>query len=152
MILSGWHDWVNSIDSENAKKVNEIEGFRKMVDEIEGFPKKINNTSGWLIGLIESFELFLWVDWVGSYVLSNMLNWLIYASYTDSWWLNQYIFTYSVIAWIDLAWVVYKSKFSTHLSERDSLNSAVRSTRLAQTQHFKYFGFTTLLRGQSTSR
>ena len=66
----------------------------KKVNEIKSFSKKVNNILTWLIDLIESFELF-WdlIESVHTYLVT-WLNWLIYSSYTDSRWLNQYIFTF----------------------------------------------------------
>ena len=44
----------------------------------------------WLIGLIESFESFLWLEAIHV----TRLKWLVYSSYTDWWWLNEFIFTF----------------------------------------------------------
>ena len=52
--------------------------FQKKVNEIEGLPKQCQHRYilSWSIDLIQSLELFLWVDWVGSYVLSNMIEFI----------------------------------------------------------------------------
>ena len=67
-----------------------IRNIPKNVNEIKAFPKKVNASQKRsaklnvfqkkasiyieLIDFIESFESFLWLDWVDSYVLSNMIE------------------------------------------------------------------------------
>ena len=111
---------IESIDFERLVRLNQFNWFKKMlkrsmkskvlqkVNKIEGFAKNVNNILSSLLDLIESFELFLWVFlWVPTNMtelvhmyLVTWLNWLIYSIYTDSWWLNQYIFTFC-LDWID---------------------------------------------------
>ena len=76
LTLSDWCDWINSFDSKkNAKKFNEIEDLLKKVNEMGDFLEKGQQYNE-LIDLIESFEIFLWVDWVCSHVLSSMMEWI----------------------------------------------------------------------------
>ena len=50
----------------------------------------------WLNHLVHSFDL---IESINMYFVT-WLNWLVYSSYTDSLWLNQYIFTF-YHDWID---------------------------------------------------
>ena len=64
-----------------------------------------------LIDLIESFESFLWRDWVDSYALSSMIEFIgIFKFYRFMWAESIHFHILPATAeLIDLAWVVYKS-------------------------------------------
>ena len=91
---------LNLFYSKIIKKVNKIEGFQK--NQLNRRFSREMSTKYWLDWLIwlhhlsyscellESVHMFL-VTW---------LNWLIYSSCTDSWWSNQYLFTFCH-DWID---------------------------------------------------
>ena len=53
----------------------------------------------WLIRLKHLSQSFDLIESIHMYLVT-WLNWLIYSSYTDSWWLNQYIFTFCH-DWVD---------------------------------------------------
>ena len=152
MILSDWYDLVNSIDSKNAKKVNEIEGVRKMVDKIEGFPKNITRHRAYWLPWLNHLSYFCeLIESVHMYLVTYWTDWFIQVVTIHGDWINTFLY----FPWLPgLIWhELYTSLDMRRIpSARDSLNSAARRTRLAQTQHCKYFGFTTLLRGQSTCR
>ena len=59
----------------------------------------------WWLELIESFESSLWLDWVNSYVLSNMIGILKLYRFM----VTESIHFHFGTTELNLAWVVYKS-------------------------------------------
>ena len=76
-----------------------VKRFSKTCQPNRRFPEKGHHWSS-SINLSESFELFLWVDWVGSYKLSNVTKLIVIFKLYHSLWSNQYIFT-CCHDWID---------------------------------------------------
>ena len=89
LTLSDWYGWINSTASRNEGQRNRR--FYEKGQHIYWVDWLI-----WLNHLSYSCELIESVDMS----LVTWLNWLTYSSYTDSWWLNQYIFTF-YHDWID---------------------------------------------------
>ena len=60
----------------SQKRSTKLNVFQKNVNEIEveDFPKRATYILSWLIDLTRSYESFPWLDWVGSYVLSNIIE------------------------------------------------------------------------------
>ena len=81
------------------KKVNKMKLFPKNVNEIEYFPKTSAYRMSWLIGLNHLSHSFDLIESIHMYLVT-WLNWLVYSSYTDSWWLEQFIVTF-YHDWVD---------------------------------------------------
>ena len=64
----------------------------------------------WLIDFIESFESFIWLEWVDSYVLSSMIELIgIFKLYLliHGNWIHLFLH-FAPVELVDLVWVVYK--------------------------------------------
>ena len=90
----------------SQKKVNKIECFPKQSTELNVFYEKVNKIDFpknqhiyWVDWLIKSFESILWLESICMYLVA-WLNGLVYSSYANTWWLNQFIFTFCH-DWVD---------------------------------------------------
>ena len=100
---------IESIGFERPVWFNQIKEFKNALKHQQkwnisqkrvGFPKNVQ----------QHIELIDWFDWIIWFIieliesvhlyLATWLNWLIYSSYTDSWCLAQYVFTFCH-DWVD---------------------------------------------------
>ena len=137
LILSDWHDWLNSNDSKNARKRSTKSKFSKNGQRNRRFPKK-RSTVYWVDWLIWLKHLSYSCELIKSVheYLVTWFHWLIYSSFSDyliDWyiqvlaingnWINT-ISHFVMIELIVLSWILFKSD-PTHQPKLNFATNAI---------------------------